>query len=145
MAQVTSVPTATTTSPPSQCWPTSRAGASTTASSAATPVTRDGVSRYHLDKLVDAGLLSASYARPEGHSGPGVGRPAKWYQRADDELSVTLPPPAYRLAAELLARTLDVADSSAGLRHRLEQIAAEVGRELPRSRPAPATPRLHAT
>lgn len=46
---------------------------------------------------------------------------------------MALPPPAYGLAAELLARTLDAADSSAGLRHRLEQIAAEVGRELPRT------------
>jgi len=32
---------------------------------------------YHLDKLVDLGLLTASYQRPKGRRGPGAGRPAK--------------------------------------------------------------------
>lgn len=107
---------------------------------AGTPVTRDHVSAasglersvvgYHLDKLVDAGLLTATYARPEGRSGPGAGRPAKWYERADTEISVALPPRAYHLAAELLARTLESADASTELRHHLEELATELGREL---------------
>ena len=29
---------------------------------------------YHLDKLVESGLLTASYQRPPGRSGPGAGR-----------------------------------------------------------------------
>jgi len=57
------------------------------------PVGRDeaaaaaGVGRalavYHLDKLVEAGLLTASYQRPPGRGGPGAGRPAKLYTRSD--------------------------------------------------------------
>lgn len=104
------------------------------------PVTRDHVSAasgfersvvgYHLDKLVDAGLLTATYARPAGRTGPGAGRPAKWYERADDEISVTLPPRAYQLVAEVLARTLEATDASAELRGHLERVAAELGREL---------------
>jgi predicted ArsR family transcriptional regulator len=34
---------------------------------------------YHLDKLVESGLLTASYRRPPGRTGPGAGRPAKVY------------------------------------------------------------------
>lgn len=107
---------------------------------AGAPVTRDHVSNtsgversvvgYHLDKLVDAGLLRATYARPKGRTGPGAGRPAKWYERADTEISVALPPRAYHLAAELLARTLESANTSTELRHHLEQLATELGREL---------------
>src|SRR5262245_3410582 len=48
------------------------------------PVTREevaeaaGVSRslaaFHLERLLDAGLVTADYARPEGRGGPGAGR-----------------------------------------------------------------------
>ena len=41
---------------------------------------------YHLDKLVEAGLLTASYRRPPGRGGPGAGRPAKVYARSGGEL-----------------------------------------------------------
>ena len=45
-----------------------------------------GVSRslaaYHLDKLVDDGLLEPHYQRRSGRRGPGAGRPAKHYVRA---------------------------------------------------------------
>lgn len=40
-----------------------------------------GISRslaaYHLDRMVDDGLLEFSFARRSGRSGPGAGRPAK--------------------------------------------------------------------
>ena len=55
------------------------------------PVGRDeaaeavGVSRqvaaYHLDRLIDDGLLSAEFRRLTGREGPGAGRPAKRYRR----------------------------------------------------------------
>jgi predicted ArsR family transcriptional regulator len=74
-----------------------------------------GISRtlaaYHLDKLADAGILSVSYARPPGRSGPGAGRPAKRYTRTRQELSVSVPPRNYRLLAELLAEAV-AADES---------------------------------
>lgn len=104
------------------------------------PVTRDeasaalGVDRslvaYHLDKLVDQGLLATSFARPEGRrGGPGAGRPAKHYQRADREFAVTIPARDYRLVAEVFARAAE-ADASGLVRRSLEASAAEVGRGL---------------
>jgi predicted ArsR family transcriptional regulator len=102
------------------------------------PVTRDQASAalqvdrslvaYHLDKLVDEGLLAASFARPEGRGGPGAGRPAKHYQRADREFTVSVPPRDYRLVAELLARAAET-DTSGTVRRALEH-ATELGREL---------------
>jgi predicted ArsR family transcriptional regulator len=62
---------------------------------------------HHLDRLVDAGLLAVSYARRSGRSGPGAGRPAKLYHRAPGEHGATVPPRAYRSAAELLAEAVD--------------------------------------
>ena len=62
---------------------------------------------FHLDKLVDAGLLEVSYARRSGRTGPGAGRPAKLYRLAAAEHTVSVPPRAYRNAAELLAEALE--------------------------------------
>jgi predicted ArsR family transcriptional regulator len=64
---------------------------------------------FHLDKLVDAGLLDTSYRRLSGRTGPGAGRPAKLYRRSPAERVVTLPPRKYDLAAELLADAVDQA------------------------------------
>lgn len=103
------------------------------------PVTRDGASNglgidrstaaYHLDKLVAGGLLSTSFARPDGRGGPGAGRPAKHYQRSELEFSVSVPRRDYRLAAELLARAA-ATDTTGVVRRSLEEVAADVGREL---------------
>jgi predicted ArsR family transcriptional regulator len=108
------------------------------------PVTRDqagaaldidrSLVAYHLDKLVDEGLLAASFARPEGRGGPGAGRPAKHYERADREFGISLPPRDYRLLAELLARTVET-DASGALHRALDQAAADRGRELARANP----------
>jgi predicted ArsR family transcriptional regulator len=62
---------------------------------------------FHLDKLVDAGLLEVSFARRTGRSGPGAGRPAKLYRRAAGEHVVSVPPRSYLSAAELLAEAVD--------------------------------------
>src|SRR5580698_3996201 len=62
---------------------------------------------YHLDKLVEQGLLAASYARPPGRGGPGAGRPAKVYARSGREFAVSVPPREYELAARLLAAAVD--------------------------------------
>lgn len=78
------------------------------------PVDRDtaagraGIGRplaaFHLDRLVRAGLLDVEFRRRSGRTGPGAGRPAKFYLRPrDQDVSVELPPRGYDVAAEILA------------------------------------------
>ena len=62
--------------------------------------------KFHLDRLVEAGLLEADYVRLTGRSGPGAGRPAKVYRRADTEIAVSLPGREYALAGELMAEAI---------------------------------------
>ncbi|MFH8484908.1 helix-turn-helix transcriptional regulator [Streptomyces longisporoflavus] len=70
---------------------------------------------HHLDKLTEAGLLESGSRRLTGRSGPGAGRPAKVYTRAQVERSVSLPARDYRTAAELLAEAAEQAGLDAGL------------------------------
>lgn len=82
--------------------------------SARRPVTREeaaasvGISRklaaFHLDKMVDAGLLRA---RPGGTcSAPKVGRRPKVYETVEEDLSVSIPGRQYELLADLLLETI---------------------------------------
>ncbi|MFL6118462.1 helix-turn-helix transcriptional regulator [Actinophytocola sp.] len=64
---------------------------------------------FHLDKLVDAGLLVTESRRLTGRSGPGAGRPAKLYRRSGAEHHVSVPARDYRTAADLLAEVADCA------------------------------------
>ena len=61
---------------------------------------------FHLDRLAEAGLVSVTFRRPDGRTGPGAGRPAKLYQRTATEHQVSVPPRDYRSAAELLAEVV---------------------------------------
>jgi predicted ArsR family transcriptional regulator len=75
------------------------------------PVSRDeaagavGISRglaaFHLDKLVDAGLLAARYQVPEGPAAR-VGRRPKLYEPSGLELDVTIPERRYDLVGTIL-------------------------------------------
>ena len=67
------------------------------------------VAAFHLDRLVADGLLTTEFRRLTGRQGPGAGRPAKLYRRAEGELSVSLPARQYDLAAGLLAAAVDEA------------------------------------
>ena len=68
------------------------------------PVSRDdaaaaaGISRplaaYHLDRLVDDGLLEPRYRRRSGRQGPGAGRPAKHYVRAASQIEPSADSPS---------------------------------------------------
>ncbi|HEY8201405.1 MAG TPA: helix-turn-helix domain-containing protein [Actinomycetota bacterium] len=79
-------------------------------------VTRDEVARehgisrtlaaFHLDKLLEGGLLKATYARPAGRSGPGAGRTSKYYEPSDVEISVSVPERRYELAGRLMAEAI---------------------------------------
>jgi predicted ArsR family transcriptional regulator len=73
------------------------------------PVSREeaaeelGISRslaaFHLDKLVERGLLTYGYERPEGKT---AGRPAKVYRRSGAEVSVSIPERRYDVIGKLL-------------------------------------------
>ncbi|MHB1288151.1 helix-turn-helix transcriptional regulator [Georgenia sp.] len=108
-------------------------------SAATEPVSRDaaaqalGLSRstaaFHLDRLAEAGLVDVEFRRLGGRTGPGAGRPAKLYRRADTELAVSVPERRYGLAAELLAQAVEEADAGAGpVRDILLRLAHDVGR-----------------
>jgi len=84
---------------------------------------------YHLDKLVEAGLLTASYRRPPGRSGPGAGRPAKVYARSSGEFMVAVPSREYQLAARLLVQAV-AADRSGQARVALHDAARHLGADL---------------
>ena len=62
---------------------------------------------FHLDRLVDEGLLDVEYRRLTGRTGPGAGRPSKLYRRADRQVSVSLPERRYELAGDLLAAAVE--------------------------------------
>src|SRR5437879_2860240 len=61
------------------------------------------IAAFHLDKLVDEGLLEVTFKRLSGKTGPGAGRPSKLYRRSALRLEVGLPPRNYELLARLLA------------------------------------------
>ncbi len=81
------------------------------------PVGRDeasdgvGVARhtakFHLDKLVEDGLLNTEFKRLTGRRGPGAGRPTKLYKRSAAQFDVTLPERHYDLAGQLMAQAIE--------------------------------------
>jgi len=105
------------------------------------PVSRDqaaagtGMARhtakFHLDKLVDEGLLETEYRRLSGRRGPGAGRPAKLYRRSDRQVAVTLPPRHYDIVGRVLARAVeDAARNGSPVLDAVRDAAAEAGRRL---------------
>ncbi len=96
----------------------------------ATDVPRATVA-FHLDKLVDEGLLDVVFERRTGRTGPGAGRPAKLYRRAGCDVAVSVPERHYDLAGGLLAAAMDEAQSTGEApRSALARLAFEQGREL---------------
>lgn len=94
--------------------------------------------RFHLDRLVDSGLLEVEYRRLSGRSGPGAGRPAKLYRRAAQEVAVSVPPRRYDLAGLLLADAVaESARTGAPAADALSDGARRRGRALA---PDPAEP-----
>lgn len=118
------------------------------------PVGRDeaaaalGLSRhqakFHLDRLEDTGLLVSDYARLNGRTGPGAGRPAKVYHRAPEEISVSLPHRDYVLAAELMAQAITTATAGVPIGEALTHVARERGRRISESTPAGRDPMVRA-
>lgn len=106
----------------------------------ARPVTREevatelGISRklaaFHLDKLLDRGLLRAHYARPAGRSGPGAGRTAKMYEPSDVQLEVSIPERRYDLVGELLVDAIEGESAGEPAREVAARVAHDKGLTL---------------
>lgn len=94
------------------------------------------MARFHLDKLVEAGLLETEFRRLSGRSGPGAGRPSKLYRRAGGTVSISLPERRYDLVGHVLASAIERAGSGMPLRDALAEVAHEEGRSIAASAPA---------
>ncbi|MEV6391299.1 helix-turn-helix domain-containing protein [Nocardia xishanensis] len=106
------------------------------------PITRDeaaehaGISRklaaFHLDKLVDAGLLQARYEHAGGIR--RVGRTPKVYEPADTEIRVSIPERRHEVLAEILMNAVLTEAAGETARDAALRVAAdrgaETGREL---------------
>jgi predicted ArsR family transcriptional regulator len=82
---------------------------------------------FHLDKLVDSGLLRARYEAPADKQ-RGRGRTPKVYEPVGDGLTLTVPPRQYELVGEILADA--VADRSADAGAAAESYAFAHGRNI---------------
>jgi predicted ArsR family transcriptional regulator len=89
------------------------------------------VAAFHLERLVADGLLVTEYRRLTGRQGPGAGRPAKLYRRAEGEVSVSLPARQYDLAAGLLAAAVNESmHAGTPVDQALARVSSERGRAL---------------
>jgi predicted ArsR family transcriptional regulator len=99
------------------------------AAAAATGINR-ALAAFHLDRLVEGGLLSVGYRRLTGRTGPGAGRPARVYSRSPREVSVSLPARDYERVAEIFATALEklgATEPPAALRETAAALGAELG------------------
>lgn len=104
------------------------------------PVGRDeaagavGINRklaaFHLDKLVEKGLLKAHYARLTGRSGPGAGRPSKLYEPSEQEVSLSIPRRSYDFVGSILIDALESRRSDESARDAARRAAWDTGLKL---------------
>lgn len=92
--------------------------------------------KHHLDRLVDEGLLVTEFRRLTGRTGPGAGRPAKLYRRADTELEVSLPERHYDLAGEVLADAVERSLAGTPLEEAVHTAAVAAGARIAEDAPA---------
>jgi predicted ArsR family transcriptional regulator len=110
-------------------------------------VTR-ALAAFHLDRLVEGGLLEAEYRRLSGRTGPGAGRPAKLYRRGTRDVAVSLPLRRYDVAADLFATAIEGMAGSeppealSAAAHRLGEGVGVAARE--RAGPRPSRRRLRS-
>lgn len=89
---------------------------------------RRGLVAHHLDRLADDGLLEVEYRRLTGRSGPGAGRPAKLYRRADVTFELSIPPRNPNLVGALLTEAIGRAGGDADpVRQQLSGVARDAG------------------
>ncbi|HEX6325832.1 MAG TPA: helix-turn-helix domain-containing protein [Jiangellaceae bacterium] len=87
--------------------------------------------KFHLDRLVEDGLLEVEFRRLSGRSGPGAGRPSKLYRRSTRQFSISLPERRYELAGDVLATAVDRSiREGVPIAESVRDAAAEAGRRL---------------
>ncbi len=93
-----------------------------------------GISRklaaFHLDKLLEHGLLKAHYARPAERSGPGAGRSSKYYELSEVQIEVSIPARCYNLAGELLLEAVRSEEPGETARSAALRVARERGHAM---------------
>jgi predicted ArsR family transcriptional regulator len=92
-------------------------------------VVHRSVARSRLERLLRAGLLEASFSRRNGRTGPGAGRPAKFYSPAPEAQALEFPP---RRLPTLVARLLDGLPAD-GREEALRAAGEDFGRHLARA------------
>ncbi|POH58413.1 helix-turn-helix transcriptional regulator [Arthrobacter glacialis] len=84
--------------------------------------------RAHLDRLVEEKLLVVQFRKIGERTGPGSGRPTKLYTADQREVSASVPPRHYDLAAGLLASAVQRSiDNGSDIAQSLAQVAFEEG------------------
>ena len=92
---------------------------------------RRATAAFHLERLVEDGLLEAGFARLSGRTGPGAGRTAKLYSRAHRQIDVSLPPRRYAVAGDILATAVEEAQRrSVPVGEAVIQVAERAGRQM---------------
>ncbi len=87
--------------------------------------------KFHLDKLVEEGLLDTEFRRLSGRRGPGAGRPTKLYRRSTRQVAVTLPQRHYDLAGQILACAVETAArDGVPVLEAVQHAAADCGRRF---------------
>ena len=105
------------------------------------PVGRDEVAQaagmarstasFHLDRLVQDGVLAVEFRKPAGRAGPGSGRPAKMYRPVGNEVAASVPDRNYDLAGELMAAAIEHSQAQgAPVAESLRAAAFTKGKEL---------------
>ena len=86
--------------------------------------------KFHLDRLVEEGLLVPEFRRLTGRSGPGAGRPAKLYRRVRKEVSVSVPSRRYDLAGRVLADAVERSLGGVPIDEAVQQAAVDAAEAL---------------
>jgi predicted ArsR family transcriptional regulator len=85
--------------------------------------------RFHLERLVEVGLLEVTTARVSGRTGPGAGRPSKLYRPSPGERAVSVPPREYDLVGRVLAAAVERSLAGGSLEDALAAEARAAGRQ----------------
>lgn len=98
--------------------------------------------KFHLDRLVDEGLLVAEFRRLTGRTGPGAGRPAKLYRRSTREVTVSVPTRRYDLVGQVLADAVERSLDGVPMADAVSQAADNAARIVVEAAPVKSGPEL---